>query len=35
MGLDNKVILQRIENSGAVYNITKDSSGAINATPCP
>ncbi len=35
MGLDNKVILQRIENSGAVYNVTKDSSGAITVTPCP
>ncbi len=35
MGLDNKVVLQRIENNGAVYNVTKNSSGVITATPCP
>ncbi|KMQ69640.1 hypothetical protein ACM39_00830 [Chryseobacterium sp. FH2] len=35
MGLDNKVVLQRIEPNGAVYNVTKNSSGTITATLCP
>ena len=35
MGLTGKVVLQRIENSGIVYNVTQDSAGTITATPCP
>jgi hypothetical protein len=35
IGLDNKVILQRVEPNGTVYNISQDSTGAITATPCP
>ncbi|MDR6465952.1 hypothetical protein [Chryseobacterium sediminis] len=35
MGLDNKVVLQRVEPNGAVYNVTKDSSGSITGIPCP
>ncbi|WP_370899578.1 hypothetical protein [Chryseobacterium gossypii] len=35
MGLDNRVVLQRVEPNGTVYNVTKDSSGSITATPCP
>jgi len=35
MGLTGKVVLQRIENSGIVYNVTQDSAGTIKATPCP
>ncbi|WP_336702531.1 hypothetical protein [Chryseobacterium indologenes] len=35
MGLDNKVVLQRVEPNGTVYNVTQDSSGTITSTPCP
>ena len=35
MGLNNKVVLQRIEPNGVVYNLTKDGTGVITATPCP
>ncbi|KFF75275.1 hypothetical protein HX13_03250 [Chryseobacterium sp. P1-3] len=35
MGLDNKVVLQRVEPNGTVYNVTKDITGSITATPCP
>lgn len=35
MGLDDKVVLQRVEANGTVYNVTKNSSGIITATPCP
>lgn len=35
MGLDNKILLQRVENNGTVYNVTKNSSGIITAIPCP
>ncbi|MDR6458962.1 hypothetical protein J2786_002069 [Chryseobacterium vietnamense] len=35
IGLDNKIVLQRVESNGTVYNVTKDNSGSITATPCP
>lgn len=35
MGLDNKVVLQRVEANGTVYNVTKNSNGTITAIPCP
>ena len=35
MGLSNKVLLQRVEPNGTVYNVTQDNFGAITATPCP
>jgi hypothetical protein len=35
IGIGNKVILQRIEPNGAVYNVTQDTSGLITATSCP
>ncbi|WP_223606950.1 hypothetical protein [Chryseobacterium sp. OSA05B] len=35
IGLDNKVVLQRVEPNGTVYNLSKSSTGIITATPCP
>lgn len=35
IGIGNKVIIQRIEPNGAVYNVTQDTSGLITATSCP
>jgi len=35
IGISGKILLQRIEPNGNVYNVTQDSSGTINATPCP
>ncbi|QBJ86785.1 hypothetical protein DDI74_11170 [Chryseobacterium gleum] len=35
IGIGNKVVLQRVEPNGTVYNITQDSSGSITSTPCP
>ena len=35
MNLQNKVILQRIEENGTVNNITLNSDGSISAIPCP
>ena len=35
IGLDNKVLLQRVDPNGTVYNVTQDISGSITATPCP
>ena len=34
MGLEGKVILQRIENDGTVKTISKNSDGSISAVPC-
>ncbi|WP_079243284.1 hypothetical protein [Chryseobacterium indologenes] len=34
IGIDNKVLLQRVEPNGTVYNLTKDNNGLITATPC-
>lgn len=35
IGIGNKVVLQRVEPDGTVYNVTQDSSGSITSTPCP
>jgi|GEM_PF-3068670 len=35
IGIDNKVLLQRVEPNGTIYNVTKDNNGLITATPCP
>ncbi|MCY0977137.1 hypothetical protein PGH12_01535 [Chryseobacterium wangxinyae] len=35
MGLEGKIILQRIEDNGAVTIITQNSDKTINAVPCP
>ncbi len=35
IGIGNKVVLQRVEPDGTVYNVTQDSSGSITVTPCP
>lgn len=35
MGLTGKIVLQRIENNGNVYNVRQDSTGTITAIPCP
>ncbi|WP_449388534.1 hypothetical protein [Chryseobacterium lineare] len=35
IGLNGKVNLQRVESNGIVKNITENSNGTINATPCP
>jgi hypothetical protein len=34
MNLSEKIILQRVEPNGTVNNITQDSTGTINVTPC-
>ena len=34
MNLSEKIILQRVEPNGTVNNITQDSTGKINVTPC-
>ena len=35
MGMEGKVNLQRIDENGTVQNITLNSNGTTNATPCP
>jgi hypothetical protein len=35
IGINGKVNLQRVESNGIVNNITENSNGTINATPCP
>lgn len=34
MGLDDKIILQRIENDGIIKAISRNNDGSINAVPC-